>query len=316
MVGYTGPMDLLSDVLSQSGLRKHLLRHRMIFEPWAMKFPCDRSIGFHVVTQGEAFLRLRRAPDPVRLGKGDIVLLARGFEHELATDPAHRVDDPRVGEPVGVAGKTPLLTLVSGLYQFWNEPIHPLFRELPEQVILSADSIAAHDPVHTALHLLSLEAAKPGLGTETVTRALLDILFSYLIRNLVTERAGQSRSWCQAVADPQIAKVLSAMHTEWARDWGLAELAHQGGMSRASLAQKFKRSMGDTPLRYLTTIRMQRAMELLSTSGLSVEQVAHAVGYSDAFGFSKTFKRLTGQAPRDFRSRFLAEERQRSPGSS
>jgi YesN/AraC family two-component response regulator len=46
---------------------------------------------------------------------------------------------------------------------------------------------------------------------------------------------------------------------------------------------------------------MQKAMQLLSETGMNLEQVAQAVGYQDAFGFSKVFKRTTGMAPRAFR---------------
>jgi YesN/AraC family two-component response regulator len=42
-------------------------------------------------------------------------------------------------------------------------------------------------------------------------------------------------------------------------------------------------------------------MQLLSSTEQSLEQIASAVGYQDAFGFSKVFKRSTGQAPRAFR---------------
>lgn len=306
-LGYHRRMDILSDVLLRSGLKKHLLRHRAIHEPWAMRCPCDRSIGFHVVTQGEAYVRFPHLSDTVRLRRGDIILLARGFAHEIATDPSVPVRPETASAP---REGSPLLTLVSGLYQFVNEPIHPFFREIPDHVVVRAETVAAHDPVHTALQLLSAEAARSDLGSETVTRALLDILFTYIMRQVVQQKAQAAQSWCHAVSDPHLAKVLQAMHTDWARDWGLEELARHGGMSRASLALKFKQAMGETPLRYLTTLRMQHAMELLAGSDRSIEQIAHAVGYGDAFGFSKTFKKVTGAPPREFRRRTLAESRQ------
>ncbi len=48
-------------------------------------------------------------------------------------------------------------------------------------------------------------------------------------------------------------------------------------------------------------LRMQKAMQLLADTGQTLEQVAQAVGYQDAVGFSKVFKRTTGQSPRQFR---------------
>jgi len=46
---------------------------------------------------------------------------------------------------------------------------------------------------------------------------------------------------------------------------------------------------------------MQKARALLSSSNDNIETIAEAVGYSDAFSFSKVFKRITGVPPRDFR---------------
>lgn len=77
-------------------------------------------------------------------------------------------------------------------------------------------------------------------------------------------------------------------------------MAQHAGLSRASLAERFRESMGNTPLNYLRTVRMQRAMATVSESERSLEQIASEVGYTDAFSFSKVFKRAVGVAPRDF----------------
>ena len=111
------------------------------------------------------------------------------------------------------------------------------------------------------------------------------------------------------VRDPQVRRAVLAMHEDCARAWTLDELASHAGLSRTSLAQRFRDAMGDTPLAYLRTVRLQKAMRLLSETGHNIEQVAIAVGYQDAFSFSKVFKRVLGVAPKEFRRRD-AEERQ------
>ena len=64
---------------------------------------------------------------------------------------------------------------------------------------------------------------------------------------------------------------------------------------------KFKKLMGESPLRYLAVLRAQRAIELLETTDQSLDQIASTVGYSDGFSFSKMFKNITGESPRDFK---------------
>ena len=65
--------------------------------------------------------------------------------------------------------------------------------------------------------------------------------------------------------------------------------------------------MSETPLAHLRTVRLQRAMRLLVESDRTLEQVASAVGYQDAFSFSKAFKRDVGLSPGDFRRRDASE---------
>ena len=91
------------------------------------------------------------------------------------------------------------------------------------------------------------------------------------------------------------------MHRDCTRPWSLESLAAIVGLSRTSLAERFREAMGNTPMSYLRTVRMQRAIQLLSESTLNLEQVAQEVGYQDAFSFSKVFKREVGVAPRDLR---------------
>jgi AraC-like DNA-binding protein len=56
-------------------------------------------------------------------------------------------------------------------------------------------------------------------------------------------------------------------------------------------------------LHHLTRWRIQLAATLLRGSALRTHEIATRVGYATEAAFSRTFKRLTGEAPRDFRRR-------------
>lgn len=77
----------------------------------------------------------------------------------------------------------------------------------------------------------------------------------------------------------------------------LAELADRLHVSAAYLSRTFKALQGDSPINYLTNLRMQKARQLLRDEQLSVGEVASAVGYQDQYYFSKLFKRYFGAAP-------------------
>ncbi len=139
------------------------------------------------------------------------------------------------------------------------------------------------------------------MGGQTIMYGLLDVIFTYLVREMVDQLGHARAGWSQAVADLQIRKVVTVMHEDPARTWTLEELAKQAGLSRTLLAERFRRTMGDTPLSYLRSLRVQKAMTLLAEAEHSLELVARAVGFSDAFSFSKVFKKIVGQSPSAFR---------------
>ena len=72
------------------------------------------------------------------------------------------------------------------------------------------------------------------------------------------------------------------------------------GITNQNLRRKILAITGQTGGKYLLTIRMDYAKELLSTRRYTVGQVALKCGYDDANNFSRTFKRETGQKPTEY----------------
>lgn len=304
-------MDLLSDILQQAGLRRRFLDLRHLPDPIALKFPCSKSIGFHVVTTGQVFVHAEGEVKPIALRAGDVALMARGCDHVVST--RERLKGVEVRPVIDawsgamLEGDASASAVVSGAYQLWNTPIHPLFRELPAWFVLRSESRAQLGPMSLAIGLLSEEAREPDLGATTLVHALLDVIFTYLLREIVEQQGPARASFCQAVRDPQIRQVVELMHRDYARPWTLEDLARSVGLSRTVLAEKFRVTMGDTPLSYLRAVRMQRAMRILSESDQPLEAIASEVGYQDAFSFSKVFKKTVGLPPRTFRQREAAD---------
>jgi AraC-like DNA-binding protein len=300
-------MDLLSDLFRQAGLRRRLLDLRHIGAASALQFPCDRSVGLHVVLQGVVYLHAPSLPEPLRLEVGDIAVMARGCHHSLCSSAnlKHAKPVPFAqswpGGSAKPAGSKVHNTVISGAYQFWHTPLHPFFQEMPDWFVLRAADHTDSPALAHSLALLQQEMSQQALGSESVVYGLLDVIFVLLMRAIV-QRQGQERPcWAQSIQDPQVQKAVQALHEDCARQWTLEALARHAGLSRTSLSERFRKTMDNTPLNYLRTVRMQKAMGALGESQRSLEQIAQEVGYQDAFSFSKVFKRTVGVAPRDFR---------------
>ena len=299
-------MDLLTNLFRQAGLRRRLLDMRYIGAGQALQFPCERSMGLHVVAQGEVFVHAAALTKPLQLQAGDIAVMARGCLHSLSS--AASLDHTEVvalaatwPNALPALSEAPSNQVISGAYQFWHAPIHPFFQEMPDWFVMrSSDAANAPGLLHS-LQLLEQELALHALGSESIVNGLLDIIFVLLMRETMRRQGQESPSWCLSIQDPQVQKAVLALHEDCARQWTLGELASHAGLSRTSLAERFRKTMGNTPLNYLRIVRIQKAMSVLIESERSLEQIAQEVGYQDAFSFSKVFKRTVGIAPRDFR---------------
>jgi AraC-like DNA-binding protein len=95
----------------------------------------------------------------------------------------------------------------------------------------------------------------------------------------------------------QVNRALQRIHTDYARDFSVEELADVAGMSPSAFHQNFKAVTSSSPLQYLKTIRLHKARLLMVYEGLRAGVAAGRVGYESPSQFSREFKRLFGTSP-------------------
>ena len=88
-------------------------------------------------------------------------------------------------------------------------------------------------------------------------------------------------------------------------DVDLAQMADAAFLHPHYLSSLFTKMEGISPIGYLTRLRVERAKHLLRDPGLSITDIAEAVGYGSSSHFSKIFKKWTGKTPNKYRSQFL-----------
>lgn len=92
----------------------------------------------------------------------------------------------------------------------------------------------------------------------------------------------------------------------FAEDLDLDRLARVAGVSKYHFVRSFEAAYGETPIRYLTRRRIERAQDLLRSANLTVTEVCMAVGYASLGSFSTRFRALTGESPVAYRDRWAA----------
>jgi transcriptional regulator GlxA family with amidase domain len=105
-------------------------------------------------------------------------------------------------------------------------------------------------------------------------------------------------------ADELVHAVQSRMEEDPARQASVDDLARFVGVSVRTLGRRFNAAVGETPRRYLQTIRIETAKRQLETTSDPVDRIMVRVGYQDPSAFRRAFVRLTGLGPRDYRRKF------------
>jgi AraC-like DNA-binding protein len=94
-----------------------------------------------------------------------------------------------------------------------------------------------------------------------------------------------------------VGKALAAIHREPEKDWSVASLAKEVGMSRSGFSARFTQLVGESAMRYLTQWRMQLARVQLQETSESLSVLADRLGYQSEAAFCRAFKRVFGVSP-------------------
>jgi AraC-like DNA-binding protein len=101
------------------------------------------------------------------------------------------------------------------------------------------------------------------------------------------------------------------VHKSPGEAWTLERLAARAALSRSTLHERFVHFIGQPPMQYLASWRMQLAAARLRDTDAKVIDVALEVGYENEAAFSRAFRRIVGASPGAWR-----RERRRGPSAT
>lgn len=104
-----------------------------------------------------------------------------------------------------------------------------------------------------------------------------------------------------------IRKVMDDIHRNYSRQLSLKGLAARYYVNEAYLSSLFTRTAGTSLMIYIMRVRVEKAKSLLMMTRLSITDISLQVGYENARYFTRVFKKLTDETPREFRLRLDKE---------
>lgn len=120
-----------------------------------------------------------------------------------------------------------------------------------------------------------------------------------ILRNMLMERMIQSN---MLHAYNTIQTAVRFIDRNYDKEYiNVEELAKMCGITSTHFTRVFKGIYMTTPIKYINKLRVDRAVELLEHTNLTVNEIAEQTGFSDPSYLSKTFKKLLGKSPLHYR---------------
>jgi AraC-like DNA-binding protein len=304
-------MDPLSGVLSLLKPRNTMCGGFDVGGEWSFQFPKHEGIKCYAVVSGQCWLSVENVPEAVHLKTGDCFLLPLGRPFRLASDLALEPVDFRSMHSTPLNGRIASwngggdVSGVGGYFGLEGNHAGILLGMLPPIVHIrkEADKLA----LRWSIERMMAELREPQPGSFLVLQHLAHMMLVQALRAHLAEGLSGSVGWLFALADQQMSLAIQSMHDDPAHPWTLQELAERVGMSRSSFAQKFKETVGESPIGYLTRWRMLLAGDRLANSNDPISVISLSLGYESESAFSTAFKRVMGCSPRQYsRGRNLA----------
>jgi AraC family transcriptional regulator len=175
-----------------------------------------------------------------------------------------------------------------------------LTRAATEIVFLSRS--ARDETVVQMARMAVAELAAEEVGHAEMLDAMVRQLVIHLLRShLAVRKAAQIEISRAGPVDRRLRRAIEFMHDNYSRELALEEIAAAAYLSEYHFARLFKQIMGVTPHVYLANLRLERARKLLTSTSLSISEIAARVGYQSQSHFTKIFKSVTGLTPRLYR---------------
>jgi transcriptional regulator GlxA family with amidase domain len=191
-------------------------------------------------------------------------------------------------------------------------------------VIVDSDPIFVQDgPIWTSAGVaagmdLALALVEADLGSQTALRVARELVL--FLRRPGNQSQFSVPLWSTEPASDVMREVLDAIHSDPGARHGIEELAALAGLSPRHLQRRFTQETGLPPTVYVERVRLEAAQRALSERDDPLETIARRYGFGTAETLRRTFHRLVGIAPSEYRDRFrttpVGVARQQASGPS
>lgn len=314
-------MDALSEALRTVRMTGAIFLSAEFTAPWGFATPATKLtapvvapgteclVSYHLVTDGRAYVDIPGEP-LVAVEAGEIVVIPHGQAHLFFNgsnptpfDGAQSLKQHVAGELSSLrwGGGGEATRFVCGFLGCDRHAERLFLAGLPATIKVNIRCDAAGAWIESSIRYLVADEQRGQPGHGILLSKMAEALFIETMRSYLKTLPADRTGWLAAVRDPIAGAALALIHKRPAEAWTIERLATEGGSSRAVLAERFQRYLGEPPLTYLTRWRLQLAARQLQATKATVLSIALDVGYESEAAFSRAFKREFGLPPARYR---------------
>ncbi|MFC3093945.1 AraC family transcriptional regulator [Alteromonas sediminis] len=228
------------------------------------------------------------------LESGQVRIVRQGGSEILLDRPSMVLLPVAVKHRVESLGEQPA-RMISASISFCETRSSLLIDALPQTIYFQ---LSPDCSVSCTARWLLHEVFEQRFARQEMLDKLGEVFILQILRH-VTEQGTLQQGKLLAINHPQLSKVIDKIHCHPAENWTLDNLAQLAAMSRSKFAECFKALVGQTPIDYITDVRIAAAQKLLKHNK-PVNLVAGAVGYEHGSALARIFKKKLGVSPREW----------------
>lgn len=155
--------------------------------------------------------------------------------------------------------------------------------------------IAFRDTPRLLSTLTGLREARSNVSLSYSEHLIGDMLYQMIAERAALRKEIKPRS-------AEIDEAVRLINEQAFRALSMQSLAASVGLSQSQFTRKFQKEAGVSPVKYLTSIRLNRVKQLLAETDDTLESIAESCGYQNAFYLSRVFSKEMNMSPSRYRS--------------
>lgn len=159
--------------------------------------------------------------------------------------------------------------------------------------------LVCHD-ILKMLHLFAFESSKNMMNAEITLECQTKLLTHWIIRSLL----GENYDMRSVSTNERIGRVQNYIELHCGEDLTVSDFARNANMSVSNFNKIFTKEVGTSPKSYLTSVRLNKSLNLLRRNDFSVSEIAVKCGFSTLSHFSAAFKKSFSMSPSEYREKY------------